>query len=132
MKKLIVVLLFGVITASAFSQQEASAPRPAPANMVRINGGTFIMGSPANEPERKDNAVISFFYEGPQHQITVSGFYMGKYEVTQKEYQEAMGTNPSEFKGDNLPVERVSWYNAIEYCREKTTPVDSFALSLNI
>jgi formylglycine-generating enzyme required for sulfatase activity len=41
---------------------------------------------------------------------------MGKYGVTQKEYQEVMGTNPSYFKGDTLPVERVSWYDAIEYC----------------
>jgi formylglycine-generating enzyme required for sulfatase activity len=120
MKTPFVVLLFGIIAASAFSQQDASAPRPAPANMVRINGGTFTMGSPANEPERKDDAVISFSYEGPQHQVTVSGFYMGKYEVTQKEYQEVMGTNPSEFKGDNLPVERVSWYDAIEYCNKRS------------
>jgi len=41
---------------------------------------------------------------------------MGKYQVTQKEYQEAMGKNPSYFKGDNLPVEQVSWYDAVEYC----------------
>jgi len=82
-------------------------------NMVRVQGGTFMMGSPANEPDRDDN-------EGPQHQVTVSGFYMGRYEVTQKEYQEVMGTNPSNFKGDNLPVENVSWYDAIEYCNERS------------
>jgi formylglycine-generating enzyme required for sulfatase activity len=85
----------------------------APDGMVRINGGTFTMGSPANEPGR-DNS------EDPQRQVTVGSFYMGKYEVTQKEYQEVMGTNPSRFKGDNLPVERVSWYDAIEYCNARS------------
>jgi formylglycine-generating enzyme required for sulfatase activity len=87
--------------------------RPIPPNFVRIQGGTFTMGSPAGEPERFD-------YEGPQHQVTVSSFYMGKYEVTQREYQEIMGTNPSNFKGDNLPVEQVSWYEAIEYCNRRS------------
>jgi formylglycine-generating enzyme required for sulfatase activity len=76
--------------------------------MVLINGGTFTMGSPANEPERESNEI--------QHQVTVSSFYMGKYEVTQAEYRAVMGTNPSEFKGDNLPVENVTWYEAVEYC----------------
>jgi len=77
--------------------------------MVRIEGGTFTMGSPDDEPGRED-------YEGPQHQVTVSSFYMGKYPVTQEEYQAVMGVNPSYFKGDNLPVEQVSWYDAVEYC----------------
>jgi formylglycine-generating enzyme required for sulfatase activity len=77
--------------------------------MVRINGGTFTMGSPANEQGRWDT-------EGPQHQVTVNSFYMGKYEVTQKEYQEVIGGNPSCFRGDNLPVDQVTWYDAIEYC----------------
>ena len=87
--------------------------RPVPDNFVRINGGTFTMGSPANEPERFDR-------EGPQHQVTVSSFYMGKYEVTQKEYRDIMGSNPSKFKGDNLPVEQVSWYDAIDYCNKRS------------
>jgi formylglycine-generating enzyme required for sulfatase activity len=75
---------------------------------VRIQGGTFTMGSPASEAGRYDNEV--------QHQVTVGSFYMGKYEVTQKEYQALMGTNPSYFKGDNLPVEQVTWYDAVNYC----------------
>jgi len=94
-------------------QPAASPQRPVPDNFIRINGGTFTMGSPANEPERDKN-------EGPQHHVTVSSFYMGKYEVTQKEYQEIMETNPSNFRGDNLPVERVSWYDAIEYCNKRS------------
>jgi formylglycine-generating enzyme required for sulfatase activity len=80
--------------------------------MVRINGGTFTMGSPANEANRDSDEV--------QHQVTVSSFFMGKYPVTQKEYQEIMGTNPSNFKGDNLPVEMVSWFDAVEYCNKRS------------
>jgi formylglycine-generating enzyme required for sulfatase activity len=91
--------------------------------MVRIEGGTFTMGSPSNEPER-------FSDEGPQHQVTVSAFYMGKYQVTQAEYQSVMGTNPSYFKGSNLPIEKVSWYDAADFCNrlsqsEGLTPVYS-------
>ena len=115
-----------VATAAAPQPAPAQTPRPAPAvttpaappqrpvsgNLVCINGGTFTMGSPANEAERDDDEV--------QRQVTVSSFYLGKYEVTQKEYQEVMGTNPSNFKGDNLPVEKVSWFDAVEYCNKRS------------
>jgi formylglycine-generating enzyme required for sulfatase activity len=95
-------------------------PTPAPPGMVRISGGTFMMGSPDSENSRESD-------EGPQHSVTVSGFSMAKYEVTQGEYQAVMGTNPSGFSGGNLPVEQVSWYDAIVYCnalsqREGLTP----------
>jgi formylglycine-generating enzyme required for sulfatase activity len=94
-------------------------PQPIPSNMVLINGGTFTMGSPADEPHRFSDEI--------QHQVTISSFFIGKYEVTQKEYQEVMETNPSNFKGDNLPVEQVSWFDAVEFCnalslREGLTP----------
>jgi formylglycine-generating enzyme required for sulfatase activity len=79
-----------------------------PANMVWVEGGTFTMGD--------DNLGIG----GPKHSVTVSGFYMGKYTVTQKEYKEIMGNNPSNFIGDNLPVEKVSWYDAVEYCNKRS------------
>jgi formylglycine-generating enzyme required for sulfatase activity len=71
-----------------------------------------MMGSPASEAGRYDNEV--------QHRVTVGSFSMGKYEVTQKEYQALMGTNPSRFKGDNLPVEQVSWYDAVNYCNARS------------
>ena len=79
--------------------------------MVEIPGGTFIMGSPESEAKRDLN-------ESPQHQVTVPSFYMGKYELTQVQYQAIMGRNPSEFKGDNRPVETVSWNNAVEFCKK--------------
>ena len=99
-------------------------PSPASAGFVRINGGTFMMGSPKNEGGYAD-------VEG-QHRVTVSSFSMGIYPVTQKEYEEVMGSNPSKFRGPNLPVEQVSWFDAIEYCnrrsqREGLTPVYSIS-----
>jgi eukaryotic-like serine/threonine-protein kinase len=78
--------------------------------MVAIPGGTFQMGSPASEAGRYEQ-------EGPQHQVKVRGFYMSKFEVTQKQYQAIMGTNPSEVKGDDLPAQ-ASWNNAFEFCRK--------------
>ena len=87
--------------------------------MVRIHGGTFQMGSPATEPERCPDEA--------QHEATVADFLMSPTEVTQQEYETLMGTNPSHRKGSNLPVENVTWYDAIAYCnalskREGLTP----------
>jgi formylglycine-generating enzyme required for sulfatase activity len=69
------------------------------------------MGSPATELGRNNS-------EGPQHWVNVPPFFMGKYEVTQAQYQAIMNTNPAKFKGDNLPVERVSWHDAREFCQK--------------
>jgi formylglycine-generating enzyme required for sulfatase activity len=80
--------------------------------MVSIVGGTFLMGSPEDEAER-----IS--WEGPQHQVTIEPFYMGKYPVTQAQWLAVMGSNPSRFKDgnwENRPVEKVSWNDAIAFC----------------
>jgi formylglycine-generating enzyme required for sulfatase activity len=79
--------------------------------MVAIPGGTFIMGSPENEVER-------FSDESPQHEVTVPGFFIGKYQLTQLQYQTIMGTNPSYFKGDNRPVEGVCWEDAVKFCQK--------------
>lgn len=89
-------------------------------NLILINGGTYLMGSPETEMHRETDEV--------QHEVKVSDFYIGRYEVTQKEYEEVMGENPSNFEGENLPVENVTWYEAIEYCnklseKEGLTPV---------
>jgi formylglycine-generating enzyme required for sulfatase activity len=78
--------------------------------MVLIPGGTFMMGSPENEDERWDS-------EGPQHQVTLQGFWLGKYPITQRQWQAVMGNNPSRFKGDNRPVESISWHEVVEFCQ---------------
>jgi formylglycine-generating enzyme required for sulfatase activity len=79
----------------------AASPAGVPANFVYIRGGSFTMGSPENEPGHESNET--------RHQVRVSDYYMGKYEVTQAEWESVTGTNPSYFKGVNLPVESVSW-----------------------
>ena len=79
---------------------------------VLIQSGEFDMGSPANETGRYDN-------EGPVHHVTISeAFYLGKYEVTQKQWHEVMGDDPSHFKGDDLPVKNVSWDDVQEFIKK--------------
>lgn len=78
--------------------------------MVEIPGGSFLMGSPDSEKGRRPD-------EGPQRLVTVPTFRAGKYPVTQAQWVAVMGTNPSHFKGKNLPVERISWFDAQEFCR---------------
>ena len=81
-----------------------------PLDMVAIPGGTFTMGSPESEAKR-------FSDEGPQHRVTVPDFFMGRYEVTQAQYEAVMGSNPANFQGRNNPVEGVSWDDAQEFIR---------------
>lgn len=76
--------------------------------MILIDGGTFTMGSPSSEPERNDDE--------PQHTVTVSSFYISPTELSQAEYESVTGENPSENNGSDLPVENVTWYDAINYC----------------
>jgi len=74
--------------------------------MIEVKGGTFKMGSDKMRHER------------PIHEVTVNDFEIGKTQVTQDLYVEVMKENPSPFKGDRLPVEYVSWYNAIVFCNK--------------
>lgn len=100
MKKLIIFLILIVVSACS----QAPAPSESKDGFVFVEGGAF-----ANT--RSD-------YYGKD--ATIASFYMGKYEVTQKGWVEVMGSNPSQFKGDNLPVEMVSWYDAVEYCNKRS------------
>ena len=75
--------------------------------MVYIAGGTFTMGSNDGDDDEK-----------PTHRVTVSSFYMGAAEVTQALWKAVMGSNPSYFKGDNLPVEKVSWNDCQSFIRK--------------
>jgi formylglycine-generating enzyme required for sulfatase activity/predicted Ser/Thr protein kinase len=77
-------------------------------DMVLIPAGKFMMGSPASEKGRKDNET--------QHEVTITKpFYMGKYEVTQEQWQAVMGSNPSSVKGARLPVTNVSWNDCQDF-----------------
>jgi formylglycine-generating enzyme required for sulfatase activity/uncharacterized caspase-like protein len=77
--------------------------------MVKIPTGSFSMGSPNIEKDRNSS-------ESPQHTVKVPSFFMGKFAVTQAQYQQLMGNNPARFKGENRPVEQVSWNDAVELC----------------
>jgi len=77
--------------------------------MVYVKGGTFTMGCTGEQGGDCDDN------EKPAHSVTVSSYYIGKYEVTQAQWEEIMGSNPSYYKGDNLPVESVSWYDIQEF-----------------
>ena len=86
--------------------------------MVLLPGGTFMMGSPETEKERSQD-------ESPQHTVAIAPFSIGKYPVTQAQWRavaalppvaRSLNPNPSSFQGHNLPVEQVSWYDAVEFC----------------
>ncbi len=73
---------------------------------IRIPAGEFEMGSPSHEKRRK-------LWESPVHRVTIKKpFYLGRYPVTQEQWQKVMGNNPSFFKGEKRPVENVSWIEA--------------------
>jgi eukaryotic-like serine/threonine-protein kinase len=78
--------------------------------MVEIPAGEFLMGSPASEPQRASD-------EGPQRRGNVPLFFMGRFAVTQAQWQQVIRHNPANFKGEQRPVERVSWDNAQEFCK---------------
>jgi len=84
--------------------------------LVWVPAGSFQMGASDSEQDRFDN-------EGPVHTVELDGFWMGKFEVTQEQYEAVMGQNPSYFKGAKNPVEAVSWNDATDFCRKLTDKV---------
>ena len=80
-------------------------------DMVFVEGGTFTMGATAEQGEDADSD------EKPMHSVTVSDFYIGKYEVTQAQWKDIMGTNPSYHKGNKLPVGSVNWNDVQEFIK---------------
>ncbi|MGZ7443001.1 formylglycine-generating enzyme family protein [Paenibacillus sp. TH7-28] len=101
MRKLLIFLLIAIMfVVSACSQEKTDKNN----TLVFVKGGAF--------KNTKSN------YYGKD--VTLSDFYIGKYEVTQKEWVEVMGSNPSHFIGDNMPVEMVTWYDAVEYCNKRS------------
>ncbi|AIQ48243.1 transcriptional regulator [Paenibacillus sp. FSL R7-0273] len=92
------------------SQEQSAPPKPTDEpvqedSLVLIQGGTFV------------STLTHYAVQG----VTLPDFYIGKYEVTQQEWIDVMGGNPSLFKGSRLPVEMVSWYDAVEYCNKRST-----------
>lgn len=103
-----------------FKEDKTIVMEQANDGLVLIEGGSFMMGSPEDEMQRESDET--------SHQVKVDDFYISPYEVTEEEYESVMGDNPSNFTGEKLPVENVSWYDAIVYCnrlseQENLTPV---------
>ena len=128
MRQKLIVISTLLILCLTLNAQVSGTAKVTPKKMIYVEGGTFQMGS--------TNGGSS---EQPIHTVTVSSFLIGKYEVTQKEWQEVMGYNPSYSEGDNRPVEKVSWYDAVEFCnklseKEGLTPaytINGFDVSCN-
>lgn len=78
-------------------------------DFIQVEGGSFMMGSAKGEAN-----------ESPEHRVAVSTFWMSRYQVSQAEWKAIMGRNPSWISGDNLPVEQVTWYKAVEYCNKRS------------
>ncbi|WP_141503238.1 formylglycine-generating enzyme family protein [Paenibacillus luteus] len=106
MRKLIVffILAIMVVVSACSEEKDNKTLDDKPDNFVLVKGGPFM--------NKKSN------YYGEK--VALSNFYISKYEVTQKEWMEIMGSNPSQFKGDHLPVEMVSWYDVVEYCNHRS------------
>ena len=110
---LVVAVAIGTATITATSEDgnctaqcKVTVIHPGESIMIAVAGGTFTMGCTDNE----SNTYTA--YERPTHQVTLSAFQMAQYPVTQKQWKAIMGDNPSHFKGDNLPIENVSWHDA--------------------
>ncbi len=109
-------------TSRGYVEPLLNAPNGLPLHIVLIPAGSFIMGSPDDEPERVE-------WEGPQHEVLLSKFFMGRYPVTQAQWhavaklpqaERELDPDPSRFKGENHPVEQVSWFEAVEFCDRLT------------
>ncbi len=99
-------------TALCLTVMLSAAQALAADEFVLIPAGSFDMGSPVSENRRGSDEM--------QHRVSLSAFYMGTHEVTQREYRELMGDPPCQFRGDDLPVENVSWNDAVAYCNARS------------
>ena len=111
--------------------KRSEAPKPGTVDRVDLGGevkmelvwipaGSFQMGSPTLETNPNDDEYVD---ERPVHTVELDGFWMGKTEVTQEQYEAVMRKNPSESKGARNPVEKVSWNDAADFCRKLTDKV---------
>ena len=106
MKKSFMFVLFITVFITMFVSISCSGVKDY--TTILVEGGTFSMG------DGNGSTDIT-----PIHSVTLSSFYIGKYKITQKEYKKVMGLNPSDENsgiGDNFPVNKVSWYEALEFC----------------
>ncbi len=108
----IVLVIWQGISYRAVERGEARSLRP---DLMLLPGGSFRMGSPADEPNRFDD-------EGPQHEVTVSPFFLCRTEITQENWEAVMGDNPTNCDSgcDKLPVHSISWLDAVDFMNRLT------------
>ncbi len=117
-------MVMGLFLWTSASAQEAKGKPPSPKGMVAIPAGKFIRGTKpdrANEICLRNSKVCKeswFEDEEPFHIVQLRTFHIDTHEVTQQEFSRVMGENPSDFEGANLPVERVTWHEALAYCKK--------------
>ncbi|MBQ6773283.1 MAG: SUMF1/EgtB/PvdO family nonheme iron enzyme [Synergistaceae bacterium] len=107
MKILLAFVLIFAFVSSSFADSVKGY-----SDFVHVQGGSFLMGSPESENWRSDDEL--------QHRVTLSDFDISRYEVTQSEYESLTGENPSTFKGAKLPVDSVTWLEAVKFCNAKS------------
>ena len=104
------LISYGIVEATPAIDEDANASSRI--ELVRISAGTFMMGALPNDDEARSK-------EKPCHKVEISrDFYVGKYPVTQELWEAVMGNNPSHFKGEDCPVEEVSWFDCVEFCNK--------------
>jgi len=114
MKKSILIIIFCLLSVAASCNKDNpnDSDKILKIEMVFVEGGTFTMGCTDGECQElkgfKTNDV-------PAHEVTVDGFYIGMYEITQAQWRTVMGKNPSQFEGDSFPVKLVSWLEIQEF-----------------
>ncbi|GAB4405851.1 MAG: hypothetical protein OHK0039_07210 [Bacteroidia bacterium] len=93
------------------AHRHPNTPLTTPIDLIWVEGGTFWMGAEEGDKDARAN-------EKPRHQVSVSGFWLGKYPMTQALWQEVMGSNPSAFPGPDRPVEQVSWDDCQKFLKK--------------
>ena len=118
------ILLMGLFSWAGASAGQVKEKPPSLKGMVAIPQGKFTRGT---EPDRANQICLKnsrvckkvwFEDEAPIHSVQLKSFHIDIHEVTQQEFSRVMGENPSEFEGANLPVEQVTWYEAMDYCNK--------------
>ena len=107
------LILFPLLLFPLLSAKNGELPREMTTEsgqkMIQVPAGSFIMGDKKGQVDEK-----------PEHKVRLSSFYIDKYPVTQEEYEKVMGENPSRWKRNNNPVERVSWAGTAKYCNARS------------
>ena len=115
---------FDLVSMTSLSPFSFEAGGSTEITMLSIPAGSFLMGSPSNELDHDED-------EDPQRTVNISAFLMSETEVTQKQFRDVLGWNDSHFRGDDLPVEEVTWYDCVSFCNE-LSEADGYATCYTI